>query len=146
MRFAVTTFLAATLLASGVSFVAAEATDPNVIARQGVMTTIGKNAKALGEMASGKTPYDAAGAEAAKAALVEAAGQIPVVFEANATDDDSEAKPEIWANWDDFAKDGAALKTAAEALDVASAESIGAGMAVVGGACKDCHTDYRVQK
>ena len=33
---------------------------------------------------------------------------------------------------------------AAGAMDVASAETIGAGMAALGGACKDCHTAYRI--
>jgi cytochrome c556 len=41
---------------------------------------------------------------------------------------------------------GKALGDAAGALDVASAESIGAGMGAIGGTCKACHTDYRVQK
>jgi cytochrome c556 len=29
---------------------------------------------------------------------------------------------------------------------VSSAETIGAGMGPIGGACKDCHTTYRVMK
>jgi cytochrome c556 len=32
------------------------------------------------------------------------------------------------------------------AIDVASVESIGAGMGPIGGTCRDCHTTYRVQK
>ena len=35
---------------------------------------------------------------------------------------------------------------AAGAVDVASAETIGAGMGAIGGACKDCHTSYRIMK
>jgi cytochrome c556 len=31
-------------------------------------------------------------------------------------------------------------------MDVASAESIGAGMGALGGACKDCHTEFRMMK
>ena len=42
--------------------------------------------------------------------------------------------------------DAKALGDAAGAMDVASAESIGAGMGALGGACKDCHTDFRVMK
>ena len=38
------------------------------------------------------------------------------------------AKPEIWTNWDDFLKHANALKAGAEAMDVSSAETIGAGM------------------
>ena len=36
-----------------------------------------------------------------------------------------------------------ALGDAAGAMDVASAETIGAGMGALGGACKDCHSTYR---
>ncbi|RYI33279.1 MAG: cytochrome c, partial [Acetobacteraceae bacterium] len=58
----------------------------------------------------------------------------------------SEAKPEIWANWEDFLKKAKAANDAATAMDVASAETIGAGMGALGGACKDCHTTYRAMK
>ena len=42
--------------------------------------------------------------------------------------------------------DAKALGDAAAAMDVASAETIGAGMGPLGGACKDCHTEFRVMK
>ena len=63
-----------------------------------------------------------------------------------AADPASEAKPEIWANWDEFLGDAKKLGEAAGAMDVASAETIGAGMGALGGACKDCHTEFRVMK
>lgn len=124
---------------------AAERTDPNAIAREELMETVGKNTKVLGDMAGGKAEFDAAAAEAAKAALVEAAAKIPATFETQgAADPASEAKPEIWANWDDFVKKAGALETAATALDASSLEAVQAGMGAVGGACKDCHTSYRM--
>jgi cytochrome c556 len=67
-------------------------------------------------------------------------------MEQGAADPASAAKPEIWANWDDFLVKATALSDAAGALDVASVETIGAGMGALGGACKDCHTTYRVAK
>ena len=70
---------------------------------------------------------------AAKAALVAASAEIPAKFETEAMDDDSEAKPEVWTNWDDFVAKSNALATAAGAIDTASIESIGAGMGGVGG-------------
>jgi cytochrome c556 len=111
------------------------------------MKTVGKNTGILGDMAGGKAAYDAAAAEGAKAALIEAAGKIEATFkDQGAADPASEAKPEIWANWDEFLAKAKALGDAAGALDVASAESIGAGMGALGGACKDCHTEFRVMK
>jgi cytochrome c556 len=121
----------------------AEATDPTVIARQDLMGSQGASAKVLGDMAGGKTPYDAAAAEAAKANLIATSADIAAKFEPQATDPDSKAKPEIWTNWEDFVVKANALSTAAAALDTSSAETIGAGMGGIGGACGDCHKAYR---
>jgi cytochrome c556 len=95
-------------------------------------------------MAGGKIPFDATAAAAAKAALAAAAAEIPAKFEPQATDPVTEAKAEIWTNWDDFVAKSEALLKAAEAVDTTSAETIGAGMGAIGGACKDCHTTYRM--
>jgi cytochrome c556 len=146
MKFAKALMIGA-ILAAGGAFAEGERTDPNAIARSALMKTIGKNTGILGDMAGGKAAYDAAGAEGARAAIVEAAGKIEATFkDQGAADPASEAKPEIWANWDDFLADAKKLGDAAGAMDVASAESIGAGMGALGGACKDCHTEFRVMK
>ena len=121
------------------------AADPSVEARQALMKSFGGAAKTLGGMAGGGA-YDAAAAEAGKAALIAGAAEIAAKFEMNVEDPESEAKPEVWTNWEDFLVKAKALGDAAVALDVASAESIGAGMGAIGGACKDCHTTYRAAK
>ncbi len=120
--------------------------DEAMMARETLMKSFGGAAKALGGMAGGEVAYDQAAAEAAKAALVAGAAEIAAKFEAAIDDPESESKPEIWTNWDDFLVKAKALGDAAAALDVASAETIGAGMGGIGGACKDCHTTYRVAK
>lgn len=132
------------ILAAGVAYAEVEPTDPNVIARQDLMKTIGGATKALGDMAGGKVAYDAAAAEAAKATLVAASADIEAKFTPTTTDPAEEAKPEVWTNWEDFLVKAKGLTDAATALDTGSAESIGAGMAGVGGACKACHTTYRM--
>ena len=124
--------------------IAAEATDPTVKARQELMGVIGMNTKVLGEMAGGKTAFDAAAAGAAKAALVAASADIGAKFELQATDPKSEAKPEIWTNWADYQAKATALNTAATALDATTVEGVQAGMAGVGGSCKACHSAYRL--
>jgi cytochrome c556 len=139
-------FALGAILAAGAAY-AQERTEPNAIARSELMKVVGKNTGILGGMAGGKTAYDAAAAEAAKADLIEAFGKVEATFmEQGATDPVDEAKPEIWANWDDFLSKANAAATAAGAIDVASVESIGAGMGALGGACKDCHTTYRIMK
>jgi cytochrome c556 len=135
------------VLAAGAAFAEGDRTDPNAIARSELMKKQGMNAGILGKMAKGEEPYDLAKAEAAKAGLIETAGMIEATFkDQGAADPASEAKPEIWANWDDFLLKAKALGDAATALDVASAETIGAGMGGIGGACVDCHKAYRVMK
>jgi cytochrome c556 len=139
----VTKFLVVGLMCAAGVAIAGEATDPTVKARQDLMGTIGMNMKVLGDMAGAKTAYDAAAAEAAKAAIVAAASETAAKFEPQATDPASKSKPEIWTNWDDFVAKDKALIDAASAWDVSSPETIGAGMGAVGGACKDCHMAYR---
>lgn len=141
------TLVISAILMSGAAFAAGTAaTDPDVIARKDLMKSVVASTKTLGTMASGEVAHDAAAAEAAKQALIAAAGEIETKFTNNATDPASEAKPEVWTNWDDFLVKAKALGDAAGTLDVASAESIGAGMGAIGGTCKDCHSDYRIQK
>ena len=146
MKFAKALMIGA-VLAAGSAFAEGERTDPNAVARSDLMKTIGKNTGILGDMAGGKAAYDAAAAEGAKAAIIEAAGKIEATFkDQGAADPASEVKPEIWANWDEFLANAKKLGEAAGTMDLASAESIGAGMGTLRGACKDCHTDFRVMK
>ncbi len=119
--------------------------NPAVQKRQDLMDKQAGAAKTLGEMAAGKTPFDAAKAADAKATLEETAKQIPVVFEAEETDPKSDAKPEIWSNWDDYVAKADNLEQAALKLDVTSVETVQAGMSAVGGACSACHKEYRMK-
>lgn len=143
MNLVTKTLVAGLVLVAGVA-VAAEATDPTVKARQELMDVIGMNTRTLGDMAGGKTAFDAAAAEAAKAAIAAAAAEIPAKFEPQADDPKSTAKPEVWANWDDFLAKGKALEDAATALDATTVEGVQAGMGAIGGTCKDCHSDFRI--
>lgn len=142
MKFVTKTLVAGLMLVAGVA-VAAEATDPTVKARQELMDTIAMNTKVLGEMAGGAT-FDAAAAEAAKAALIAAAADIPAKFEPQANDPKSTAKAEIWTDWDTYVAKAKTLGDAAAAIDATTVEGIQAGMGAIGGTCKDCHTVFRM--
>ena len=137
------TLLVGAMLMTGAAFAETEPTTPEVIARHDLMKSMGGAAKALGKMASGEMAFDAAAAEAAKQTLITASADVGAKFTANVEDAGSAAQPAVWEKWDDFLAKSKTLGEAAAALDVASAESIGAGMAGVGGACKACHTEYR---
>jgi len=143
MRNITKTLVAGFVLVAGIAFAKEGVQDATVKARMDLMGTIGMNVKMLGQMAGGEVAFDAAAAEAAKAAIIAASADIGAKFEAPATDPVSVAKPEIWTSWDDFLVKAGALNAAATTLDATSAAGIGAGMGAIGGACKDCHTTYR---
>ena len=145
MRLINTTLVLGLIFAGGMAM-AQEATDPTVVAWENLMRANGGAAKVLGEMAGGKTAYDQAAAEAAKATLIANAKATPAAFQTQATDPASRAMPAIWTNWDDFVAKSGALVAAVEAIDVSSAETIGAGMGAVGGACGACHKAYQMPK
>ena len=117
--------------------------NPAVMARMQGMEQIGAASKVLGNMARGRVAFDAEGAASAKAALAQHAAEIPALFEAQEDDPKSEALPAIWSDFADFTAKADALRDAAEAMDVTSAETIAAGMGTVGGACRSCHKAYR---
>ncbi len=143
MTFMTKALIAGFVLSATVVF-AGKSTDPDAMARQTLMGTVGMNTKVLGEMAGGKVAFDAAAAEAAKAALADAAGKIAATFEPQGTDAESKAKPDIWTNWEDFLAKADGLAKAAGALDATTLEGLQAGMAGVGGTCKDCHSKYQL--
>ncbi len=144
MKFLTKGLIAGLVLVAGVAVAKEGVQDPTVKARQELMGTIGMNTKALGDMAGGKADFDAAKAQAAKEAIMAASAEIGAKFEPQASDPVSEAKPEIWTNWDDFVAKAGALNAAATALDASSLDSVKAGMGAIGGACKDCHSTYRL--
>ncbi len=143
MKFVTKALVAGLIFSAGIAF-AGKSTDPDAKARQDLMDANGMNTGILGDMAGGKTEFDAAKAEAAKAAIIEIAGKIPATFEPQGTDTESKAKPEIWTNWEKFLAHGEKLGAAATALDATSLEGVQAGMAGLGGVCKDCHTEFRL--
>jgi len=77
--------------------------------------------------------------------IVDLAGQVPMLFEANEITGDSTALPAIWENYDDFTAKAGNLQAAAQAVvdaangggDVASAAK------AMGGTCGACHKSYK---
>lgn len=144
MKFSTKAFAIGLTLIAGVAFAETAATDADVIARQALMKSFGGAAKTLGGMASGDVAFDAAAAGAAKAVLVAGAADTPAKFQKNAVDPGSKAKAEVWTTWDDFLVKAKGLGDAAAALDATTIEGVQAGMGGIGGACKACHTAYRM--
>ncbi len=142
--------VAAGALVAAVSFTAiAQDVDPaiasmtpeqKVEAREAAMKQNG----GLMKNAGGLTGADAV-ANADK--IIQNLVNFPALFSEDTSAVKSEAKPEIWANFDAFtalfakAADGArAMRAAAEAGD---ASAYTAAMKTIGGACGECHQQYR---
>lgn len=134
------------LVAGGAMIAHAKVTNPAVKARQAAMSTIGDSMKVLGGMAKGKMAFDAEKASAATAAIVAKAKMVPQLFEAQETDPETEAKPEIWANWEKFTGNADALQVAAGGVDTTSLEGVQTGVMKLAEACKECHKEFRIKK
>ncbi len=123
--------------------------------RQEAMEGQGKNMKALSGMASGKTEFDAAIAETALAGLAASAQTLHDLFPEDSQTGigheghETEAAPAIWEKPDEFAAlvDKFITDTAAAvAAAPQSAEELAAVMGPIGGGCKSCHENFRIEK
>ena len=71
--------------------------------------------------------------------------QTPTVFEINATDPKSEAKQNIWDEFDEFTKlsDDLAKSTSELAILVEDVDDLRPTLMKVSEGCKACHSNYR---
>ena len=118
--------------------------------RQSVFTIIGWNFKPIGAMMKGEVPFDAA-AVARHAQYVEMMSKALLEGFSKGSGPDAvkhtEAKPEIWTDWDQFkSKLSNFEQEAAELSEVAKGGDEGAIKAQFGKTaetCKACHKEFR---
>lgn len=116
--------------------------------RKNALFVMQQNFGRVAGMAQGKIPFDAKVA-ADSAAVAEFVSKLPWAGFGPGTDHgDTKAKPEIWANkakFDDIARK---METEMGKLSVAAKtgnlDSIKTAVNGVGGTCKSCHDDFRV--
>ena len=82
------------ILAAGVAFAQEEPTDPNAIARSELMKIQGMNTGILGNMASGKEPFDAA-KPSRQGALIDASARSKPTFMSRVPRPGLRSQPEI---------------------------------------------------
>ena len=130
--------------------VTAHADDQDKIAyREHVMTTLGAQAGALFMILQEKAPPDNFASHVKALAITST--QALKAFEPHVEGDTSKgnAKPEIWAKWDDFSSKMNEMVEKLAALDKVTQEG---GMAAAGPlvkesfTCKGCHDNYRVSE
>jgi cytochrome c556 len=104
---------------------------------------------AINDILKNKLPYQ--GHIAAHARDIAAiSGLVGDAFKKQVTEGKTDAKPEIWSEWDKFlaaaealANESSKLAAVAQSGDM---EAIGAQVKKVGAACGDCHKPYRKPK
>jgi cytochrome c556 len=137
----------ATLLAAGSAAAQPTATDA-VEFRQAVMNVYAWNVNRMRDMVRGDVPFDAAAFQSHAADLAAAANMdVAKGFPEDSITDESDARDEIWLNWDGFLTARDAMKDAAGKLAEAAASGDEAAMkeqfGAVGRTCKGCHDDFR---
>lgn len=117
--------------------------------RKAAMKKIGGSIGEIVAIAKGEKPYDAATLKASLETMSATIKTFPDYFPAGSEKDDDVAKPEIWANMDDFKARAAKLGSDADALVAqlpADQAAVGTALNTLGGNCAGCHKLYRVTK
>jgi cytochrome c556 len=137
----------------GLGVTAAVAQEDPIKARKAIMKTNGQQAKIVGDMAKGDTPFDLAAAQKALAAFQDAATKMPALYpdssKAGDPSDDYNASPKVWEDMADFKarfeKFGQDSKDAA--ASVKDLDSLKTAVGNIGkNDCGGCHQIYRVKK
>ncbi len=143
------------LVGAGSGVLAAPDANP-VKERQKLMRQVGKAMKTSAKMAKGELAYDAAAIASAMKTMNEVAGKFTDLFPEGSDmensimdfDRDSDAKPEIWSNKEDFRQKSLALQAASKAAMEVSGDKAAflAAFGNVGKTCKGCHEKYKADK
>ena len=122
--------------------------DKDVMARMKLMSSMADNMKVIGMMFKQKMPFEQDKAIIALKEISRLATETPDAFKKNATDPKSEAKPNIWAEFDKFTDISMKLATDADGLAASfqSFENLKPALGKLSQSCKNCHTSYREKK
>ena len=131
-------------LAAGTTLVVAQNLAP-IKERQEIMKKISDEAKVLGAMAKGETPFDAGKANAVLTGWETSGKKYITLFpDGSKTGEKTRAKAEIWQNKADFdGKMADFLKATTAAKAATSADAFKASFGNIGKACDGCHEKYR---
>ena len=138
-------FALSSFLISSIAFAHSGVKDKNVKERMMLMKTMANNTKLIGKMLKKQTPFELNEVRRALEKLSYLSLQTPKVFEVNATDPKSEAKQNIWDEFDEFTKlsNELAKNTSELAILVESIDDLRPTLMKVSEGCKACHSKYR---
>lgn len=117
--------------------------------RQTVMSTIGSNMGAIGDIMKNRLALPGA-IENHAGQMADAAALIAPAFKQEISEGATDAKAEIWADWGKFEDSIAAFEAAARDLATAAASgdpaAVGPKMRALGKSCGGCHKPFRKPK
>ena len=140
-------FTAVAALALSVLAAGALADAMQVKARQEAMKGMGGAMKAIKGILDAGGPAADIAPQARK--IAESAGRIPMLWPQGSDAEDDGSKPEVWTSWDKFLGHANDLKLQAEMLAAAAGGDMATAAAQfekVGGACGQCHQDFRIKR
>ncbi len=138
-------FIVMAITASSIAFAHTGVKDKNVKERMMLMKAMADNTKLIGQMLKKQTPFELNEVKLALEQLSSLSLQTPTIFEINATDPKSEAKQNIWDEFDEFTKlsDDLAKSTSELAMLVEDIDDLRPTLMKVSEGCKACHSKYR---
>jgi cytochrome c556 len=132
-----------TLLVSSQLFAQADVIEK----RQALMKSNAAAAKAITNAAKEK---DYATIETKAKVIMGNMDKVLDLFPKRSTKGKTKAKPEIWEKWDEFSKNPAKVKKAADELEAAAKAkddaAVGVKVKELGAACSNCHNAFRADK
>ena len=138
-------FIVIAITASSIAFAHSGVKDKNVKERMMLMKDMANNTKFIGQMLKKNIPFEANEVKVALERLSSLSLQTPKVFSVNATDPKSEAKQNIWDEFDEFTKlsNELAKSTSELAVLVEDIDDLRPTLMKVSEGCKACHGKYR---
>ena len=138
-------FIVIAIAASSIAFAHTGVKDQNVKERMMLMKAMADNTKLIGQMLKKQTPFELNEVKLALEQLSSLSLQTPTVFVVNATDPKSEAKQNIWDEFDEFTKlsNDLAQSTSELAMLIQDIDDLRPTLMKVSEGCKACHSKYR---
>jgi cytochrome c556 len=138
-------FALSSFFISTIAFAHSGVKDKNVKERMMLMKAMADNTKLIGQMLKKQTPFELNEVKRALEQLYSLSLQTPKVFEVNATDPKSEAKQNIWDEFDEFTNlsNELAKNTSELAILVKNIDDLRPTLMKVSEGCKACHSKYR---
>ncbi|SCA56059.1 Cytochrome c [Candidatus Terasakiella magnetica] len=118
--------------------------------RMDMMKLIAKNTKRIAPIAMGSEDMDLKAVEESAGYIAKTAADVIMRFPKGSTSMVSEAKENIWTDWDKFAASMKSLSQDAAALEKLAKEGeefeLTDAFGKMASNCKKCHTDFRMKK